>query len=158
MSSRLFTEIRERRGLCYYVYSHHDAYTDAGSLAVAAGVDVGRIDLAITTIIEELWKLAAEPPDEAEFTKAKNYIKGKLVLGVEDPRGLIMFGARREAVEDGYWEPAAALAAIDAVTPEDVQRVVRDLLVHDNLNLAIVGPFDDEQRFRDLLAPAAVTA
>jgi predicted Zn-dependent peptidase len=151
MSSRLFTEVRERRGLCYYVYSHHDAYTDAGSLVVAAGVDTGRIDLAITTILEELDKLAKDGPDGAEFTKAKNYLKGKFVLGIEDPRGLIMFGARREAVEDGYWEPAKALAAIDAITIDDVRRVSQYLVDRDQLNLAVVGPFDDEERFASLL-------
>jgi predicted Zn-dependent peptidase len=157
MSSRLFTEVRERRGLCYYVYSHHDAYTDAGSLVVAAGVDTGRIDLAITTILEELWKLADEGPDEAEFTKAKNYLKGKFVLGIEDTRGLIMFGARREAVEDGYWEPAKALAAIDAITLDDVRRIAGRVFDREQLNLAVVGPYDDEERFRKLLAPAAAS-
>ncbi len=157
MSSRLFTEVRERRGLCYYVYSHHDAYTDAGSLVVAAGVDTGRIDLAITTILEELFKLAEEGPDEAEFTKAKNYLKGKFVLGIEDTRGLIMFGARREAVEGGYWEPAKALAAIDAITMDDVRRVATRVFDREQLNLAIVGPYEDEERFRKLLAPAAAS-
>ena len=157
MSSRLFTEVRERRGLCYYVYSHHDAYTDAGSLVVAAGVDVTRIDLAITTILEELAKLAESGPDEAEFTKAKNYLKGKFVLGIEDTRGLIMFGARREAVEGGYWEPAKALAAIDAITIDDVRRVAKAAFDPEQLNLAIVGPFDDEERFAKLLAPATAS-
>lgn len=157
MSSRLFTEVRERRGLCYYVYSHHDAYTDAGSLAVAAGVDVNRIDLAITTILEELAKLAEKGPDEAEFTKAKNYLKGKFVLGIEDTRGLIMFGARREAVENGYWEPAQALAAIDAITIDDVRRVAKAVFDPEQLNLAVVGPFDDEERFAKLLAPATAS-
>lgn len=158
MSSRLFTEIRERRGLCYYVYSHHDAYVDAGSVVVAAGVDTGRIDLAITTILEELAKMAKDGPDESEFTKAKNYLKGKFVLGVEDPRGLIMFGARREVVEGGYWEPAQALAAIDAVTIEDVRRVARETFDVRNANLAIVGPYDDTARFEKLLTDAAVPA
>jgi predicted Zn-dependent peptidase len=157
MSSRLFTEVRERRGLCYYVSSHHDAYTDAGSLVVAAGVDVNRIDLAITTIQEEMWKLVDEGPDQAEFTKAKNYLKGKFVLGLEDTRGLIMFGARREAVEDGYWEPAKALAAIEAVTMEDVRKVARDVFDREQLNLAVVGPFKDEERFAKLLAPATAS-
>jgi predicted Zn-dependent peptidase len=157
MSSRLFTEVRERRGLCYYVYSHHDGYTDAGSLVVAAGVDVDRIDLAITTIVDELWKLAESGPDDAEFNKAKNYLKGKFVLGIEDTRGLIMFGARREAVEDGYWEPAKALAAIDAVTMDDVRRVATRIFDRDQLNLAVVGPFDDEERFAKLLTPTAAS-
>ncbi len=157
MSSRLFTEVRERRGLCYYVYSHHDAYTDAGSLVVAAGVDVERIDLAVTTILEELFKLVEDGPDEAEFTKAKNYLKGKFVLGIEDTRGLIMFGARREAVEDGYWEPAKALEAIDSVTMDDVRRIAQTIFQRDQLNLAVVGPFEDEERFAKLLAPAAAS-
>lgn len=157
MSSRLFTEVRERRGLCYYVYSHHDAYTDAGSLVVAAGVDTNRIDLAITTILEELWKLVDDGPDEAEFTKAKNYLKGKFVLGIEDTRGMIMFGARREAVEDGYWEPKQALDAIDAITIDDVRRVAKRIFDRDQLNLAVVGPFDDEEHFAKLLAPATAT-
>lgn len=157
MSSRLFTEVRERRGLCYYVYSHHDAYTDAGSLVVAAGVDTGRIDLAITTILGELDKLATDGPDEAEFTKAKNYLKGKFVLGIEDPRGLIMFGARREAVEGEYWEPAKALAAIDEITMDDVRRIAAMLVDRDQLNLAVVGPYEDEERFAKLLAPATAS-
>lgn len=158
MSSRLFTEVRERRGLCYYVYSHHDAYVDAGSVVVAAGVDTGRIDLAITTIFEELVKLAKDGPDEAEFEKAKNYLKGKFVLGVEDPRGLIMFGARREVVEGGYWEPAQALKAIDAVTIEDVKRVARETFVTDNANLAIVGPYENVEHFEQLLTGLTVPA
>jgi predicted Zn-dependent peptidase len=158
MSSRLFTEVRERRGLCYYVYSHHDAYTDAGSLVVAAGVDTSRIDLAITTIVEELDTLASDGPDAAEFEKAKRYLKGKLVLGVEDPRGLIMFGTRREAVEGGFWEPAQAMAAIDAVTIEDVRRVAGMLADSEQRNLAVVGPFDDEARFMELLTKQRATA
>jgi predicted Zn-dependent peptidase len=158
MSSRLFTEVRERRGLCYYVHSHHDAYADAGSVVVAAGVDTSRIDLAITTIIEELTKMAADGPDDAEFQKAKNYLKGKFVLGVEDPRGLIMFGARREVVEGKYWEPAEALAAIDAVTIEDVRRVARETFDLQTANLAIVGPYEDAAHFENLLSGAAVTA
>ncbi len=157
MSSRLFVEVRERRGLCYYVHSRHDAYTDVGSLMVQAGVDTDRIDLAVTTIIEELWKMATDPPSEAEFKKAKNYLKGRFVLGVEDPRGLIMYGVRKEAVEDGYVEPAETLARYDAVTPEDVRRVAAEILDKQMLNLAVVGPFEDEERFRKLLEPQVAT-
>jgi predicted Zn-dependent peptidase len=157
MSSRLFVEVRERRGLCYYVRSMHDAYVDTGSLAVAAGVDTDRIDEAVSTIVDELWKFLADAPDGDELDKAKNFLKGRFVLGVEDPKGLIMFGARREAVEGELLEPHETLAAIDAVTHEDVMRVARNLLDRNLLNLAIVGPFEDEQRFLDLLkaAPAA---
>jgi predicted Zn-dependent peptidase len=158
MSSRLFLEVRERLGLCYYVHSYHDSYTDTGSLVVQAGVDTSRIDLAVTTIVNELWKVLGEPPDEAEFRKAKNYLKGRFVLGVEDPRGLVMFGVRREAIDEGAIEPAQQLAAIEAVTLDDVQRVARSLLNPDMLNLAVVGPFEDPERFQPLLNPATAVA
>ncbi|MBC7644885.1 MAG: insulinase family protein [Thermoleophilia bacterium] len=156
MSSRLFVEIRERLGLCYYVRSFHDAYTDTGSFAVSAGLDTGRIDMAITAIIDEMWKFLAEPPAEAEFRKAKNYLKGRFVLGIEDPRGLIMYGVRKEAVEGGFTEPAEALAKIEAVTMDNVMRVARQILNPDLLNLAIVGPFEDQARFEKLLVAPAV--
>ncbi len=158
MSSRLFTEVRERLGLCYYVRSHHDAYTDTGSLLVQAGVDTNRIDLAVTTILDELWKMLAEAPPEHELRKAKNFLKGRFVLGVEDPRGLIMYGVRKEAVENELTEPQQTLDGIEAVTLDDVVRVSRDILVRDTLNLAVLGPFDDEQHFLELLQPQAAVA
>jgi predicted Zn-dependent peptidase len=68
-----------------------------------------------------------------------------------------MFGARREAVEGGYWEPAQALAAIDAITMDDVRRVANLLTDREQLNLAVVGPFDDEERFSKLLTPATAS-
>ena len=158
MSSRLFVEVRERLGLCYYVRSHHDAYTDVGSFMVQAGVDIERIDLAVTMIINELWKILQETPAEDEVRKAKNYLKGRFVLGIEDPRGLIMYGVRKEAVEGGLTEPAEALASIEAVTREDVIRVARDLLKPELLNLAVVGPFEDDGHFVELLQPQVAVA
>jgi predicted Zn-dependent peptidase len=158
MSSRLFTEVRERRGLCYYVRSYPDLYTDTGSLSVSAGVDTGRIDLAVETCIAELWKMLSSAPDPAEFEKAKNYLKGRFVLGIEDSSGLITFGVRREAVEGEFVQPEDVLAAYDAVTMDDVMRVAENLLNPDLLNLAVVGPFDDEARFASLLSPAVVAA
>lgn len=156
MSSRLFTEVRERLGLCYYVRSHHDAYLDAGSLLVQAGVDTDRIELAVTTILEELWKMLREGPPDHELRKAKNYLKGRFVLGVEDPQGLIMFGVRREAVEGQLAEPQEALDGIEAVSKDDVMRIGRSLLNRDMLNLAVLGPFEDRDRFEKLLDPQAV--
>lgn len=158
MSSRLFVEVRERRGLCYYVRSFHDAYLDTGSLFVHAGVDTGRIDGAIEAIIEQLWRVADEGVPEDEIRKAKNYLKGHLVLGVEDPRGLTLFGVRKEAIEGGTMTPADSLERIESVTSEDVARVARSLADANMLNLAVVGPYDDEERFLKLLQSQAVTA
>ena len=151
MSSRLFTEVRERRGLAYYVYGVNHSYTDAGSLFSQAGVDIDRIDQAVTTIATELRRIADEPVPADELEKARNFAKGRFVLQLESPQGLLMFGLRREVLENRLAEPTEVLEGLDAVTAEDVQRVARDL-VDGGLNLAVIGPFDDADRFEQLLA------
>ena len=152
MSSRLFTEVRERRGLAYYVHAASGAYTDAGTLYTGAGVDVSRIDEAIATIVAELRKIAAEPVPPDELEKARGYAKGRFVLRLESPQAVIQFGLRREVLEGELEEPDDVLRELDAVTAEDIQRVAGDLLDGKRLYLAVVGPFDDPTRFEKLLA------
>jgi predicted Zn-dependent peptidase len=155
MSSRLFTEVRERRGLAYYVFGYNQGYTDTGTLFAQAGVDINRIDDAIGTIRIEFEKIAAEPIEAEELEKARNYAKGRLVLSLEDPKGMIMFGLRGEVLEGRLREPDEVLAGFDAVTAEDIQRVAQELIHAERLNLALIGPFDDEDRFAELLASAS---
>ena len=155
MSSRLFTEVRERRGLAYYVYGFNQGYTDAGTLFAQAGVDINRIDDAVQTIAAEFTRIAAEPVAADELEKARNFAKGRLVLSLEDPKGLILFGLRGEVLENRIREPDEVLAGFDAVTAEDVQRVAQDIIRGDKLNLALIGPFEDPGRFEKLLAPSA---
>jgi predicted Zn-dependent peptidase len=152
MSSRLFTEVRERRGLAYYVYAINHSYTDAGSLYAQAGVDVNRIDEAITTIATELKKIADEPVASDELEKARGLAKGRFVLQTEAPQGLIMFGLRREVLEGQTPDPSELLAGLDAVTAEDVQRVAQDVVASNGLRLALIGPFEDSARFESLLS------
>jgi predicted Zn-dependent peptidase len=154
MSSRLFTEVRERRGLAYYIYAINHSYTDAGSLFSQAGVDIERIDEAITTIVAELRKIVAEAVPSNELEKARNVAKGRFVLQTESPHGLIMFGLRRDVLEGDIAEPEEILAGLDAVTAEDVQRVAQDVIGGHGLNLALIGPFEQEQQehFQQLLA------
>jgi len=151
MSSRLFTEVREKRGLAYYVHGINHSYTDAGSLFSQAGVDIKRIDEAVTTIRAELKKIADEPVPGDELEKSRNFAKGRFVLQIENPQGLIMFALRREVLERRAPEPEEVLAGISAVTAEDVQRVAQDLIGDDRLRLAVIGPFDDPARFETLL-------
>jgi predicted Zn-dependent peptidase len=151
MSSRLFTEVRERRGLAYYVYGVNHSYTDAGSLYAQAGVDINRIDEAVTTIADELKKVVDDPVPAPELDKAKNFSKGRFVLQLENPQGLLLFGLRREVLEGHASEPDEVMEAIDAVTVEDVQRVAQDIIGSQGLNLALIGPFDDAERFEQLL-------
>jgi predicted Zn-dependent peptidase len=150
MSSRLFTEVRERRGLAYYVFCSNSAYTDAGSLHTQAGVDIERIDDAVTTIRDELRKIAEEPVPPEELEKARSFAKGRFVLSLESPHGTILFGLRREVLEGQAEEPTAVLAGLDAVTAEDIQRVAQDILGK-RLHLALIGPFDEPERFEQLL-------
>jgi predicted Zn-dependent peptidase len=151
MSSRLFTEVRERRGLAYYVYGLNHSYTDAGTLYAQAGVDIGRIDDAVSTIAAELRKIAAEPLPADELEKARNFAKGRFVLQLESPQGLMMFGLRKEVLEQRLPDPDEVVRALDAVTSDDVARVATELIASDRLRLAVIGPFDDPSRFEPLL-------
>ena len=90
------------------------------------------------------------PPEELE--KARSYAKGRFVLSLETPQGTNMFGLRREVLEHDTPDPEEILAELDKVTGEDVQRVARDVIESNGLNLAVIGPFDDPGRFEKLLA------
>ncbi len=151
MSSRLFHEVRERRGLAYYVFGTNSSYTDAGSLYAQAGVDINRIDEAVSTVARELKKIAAESIPADELEKSRNFTKGRFVLQLESPQGLIMFGLRREVLENNVEDPADVLKHLDAVTVDDVQRVAQALIDERRLRLALIGPFDDADRFDKLL-------
>jgi predicted Zn-dependent peptidase len=152
MSSRLFTEVRERRGLAYYVYGLNHSYTDAGSLYAQAGVDINRIDDAVKTVAGELRKIAEEEVPQDELEKARSFAKGRFVLQLETSQGLIMFGLRREVLETRTPDPEEILAELDKVTAEDVTRVAQEVIKQRGLNLAVIGPFDDAARFEQLIA------
>ena len=151
MSSRLFSEVRERRGLAYYVYGLNHSYTDAGTLYAQAGVDIDRIDEAVATIAGELRTVAAEPLPADELDKARNFAKGRFVLQLESPQGLMLFGLRKEVLERRLPDPDEVLRGLDAVTADDVSRVAQDLIADERLRLAVIGPFDDPARFEPLL-------
>ncbi|MFL5928194.1 MAG: M16 family metallopeptidase [Gaiellaceae bacterium] len=152
MSSRLFLEVRERRGLAYYVFAYNNSYTDTGTLVAQGGVDLKRADEAVKVIADEFRKLADELVGEEELEKARSLAKGRFVLQTESPNGLILFGLRREVLEGAAIEPEELLAGLDAVTAEDVQRVARDVIGGSGLRLALIGPFDEPESFEALLA------
>jgi predicted Zn-dependent peptidase len=152
MSSRLFTEVRERRGLAYYVFAVNHSYTDTGSLYSQAGVDINRADEAVETIVHELRRIVEERVEPAELEKSRNLAKGRFLLQLESPQGMIMFGLRREVLEGEAVDPDDIQAGLDAVTAEDVQRVAQDVIGRNGLNLALIGPFEDAEKFEALLA------
>jgi predicted Zn-dependent peptidase len=114
-------------------------------------VDINRVDDAISTIVEQFRLLADEPVPADELEKARNFSKGRFVLQLESPHGTIMFGLRREVLEGQAEEPEHVLAALDAVTAEDIRRVAQEIL-DTGFHLAVIGPFDDAERFEKLLA------
>ena len=147
MSSRLFLEVRERRGLAYYVYGTNQSYTDAGTLVAQAGVDIERIDQAVGTVVEQFRRMAEETVPADELEKARNLAKGRFVLQTESPNGLLMYGLRREVLEGRAAGPEELLAGLDAVTAEDVQRVAQDIIAGEGMRLAVIGPFEDDEPF-----------
>jgi predicted Zn-dependent peptidase len=152
MSSRLFLEVRERRGLAYYVYALNSSFTDAGTLAAQAGVDLNRAEEAVGVISAEFKLLADEPVPADELEKARALAKGRFVLQTESPNGLMLFGLRREVLEGSAVEPEELLAGLDAVTADDLQRVAQDVIGKQGMRVAVIGPFDDADRFRDAVS------
>jgi predicted Zn-dependent peptidase len=152
MSSRLFTEVRERRGLAYYVFGINHSYTDAGSLYSQAGVDINRADEAVETVVREFRKIVEERVATDELEKSRNLAKGRFLLQLENPQGMIMFGLRREVLEGAAVDPSEVQEGLDAVTAEDVQRIAEDVIGGNGLNLALIGPFEDAAKFERLLA------
>ena len=151
MSSRLFLEVRERRGLAYYVYALNSSYTDTGTLVAQAGVDLNRAEEAVGVIADQFKKLADERVPDEELHKAKALAKGRFVLQTESPNGLMLFGLRREVLEGAAIEPEELLTGVEAVTADDVQRVAQEVIGGHGMNLAVIGPFDDEEKFAKLL-------
>jgi predicted Zn-dependent peptidase len=151
MSSRLFLEVRERRGLAYYVYALNNSLTDTGTLYAQAGVDLKRAHEAVEVIATEFRKLVDEPVPADELEKARALAKGRFVLQTESPNGLALFGLRREVLEGAAAEPDEVLKGLDAVTVEDVHRVAQDVIGAMGLRLGVIGPFDDEAAFTKVL-------
>jgi predicted Zn-dependent peptidase len=153
MSSRLFHEVREKRGLAYYVRSSSDHYQDCGSLVTTAGVDPKRAKEAISVILEEYRKISnfKFQISNQELKKAKEYLKGHLVLELEDSRSVAGFYAQQELLEKQIDNPAEILQKIENVNVEDVKKVASKYFVNKGLNLAIIGNFPSGQEFQSLL-------
>lgn len=153
MSSRLFEEVREKRGLAYYVRTHSDHYMDAGSLTTLAGVDINRVDQAVEVIMEIYKKVFSGELDitPEELTKAKEYLKGHLVLELEDSRSVANFYAHQELTEKTIENPDDMLTSIEKVTKEQIIEAGKKYFVNEGLNLALIGNYNDRQKLENIL-------
>ena len=150
MSSRLFIEIRERRGLAYYVKASPSNYQDTGLFVIQAGVRSGSLLDSVKVILEEVRKIRDQVVPERELKKAKEYIKGTLTLSLEDSESLLGWYLEQIAFRHKTLEPDDAFHMIDKITAEDVQKVARDIFQEKKLNLAVVGQ-EKEDSLKKLL-------
>lgn len=151
MSSRMFLGVREAKGLAYYIHTSTDCYIDGGILVTNAGVDLKRVDEAVKGIIAEYKKVVDEDVPEKELKKAKSFLKGKMVLSLEDSEEFAHLLAKYELLHGAIKSPEDIMKMIDKVTVDDIRRIARDVLNEKSMKIAIIGPYSDEKHFEEML-------
>jgi len=151
MSSRLFTEIREKRGLAYYIKADVSPYQDTGTLMVQAGLDKQRIEPAINVILDELKKVKKDGVTSKELKSAKEYLKGKIILELEDSENIADWFGKQELLLNKILTPEQRLKKVFAVKLTDIQKVAKDIFRQNKINLALIGPYKEKKQFQKLL-------
>jgi predicted Zn-dependent peptidase len=140
MSSRLFQNVREKRGLAYAVFSGLSAYRDAGNITIYAGCSNEAVGQVVDLCVEELRGLKAAPINEAELRRAKDHLKGSLMLSLENTASRMSHMARQEIYFDRHFTMDETLAGVERVTEADLQRVAADLFSNGSLAATVLGP------------------
>jgi predicted Zn-dependent peptidase len=143
MSSRLFTEIREQRGLAYDIYSSIDHFLNSGSLTIYAGVDPKKVGIAVVAILEEVSKIKKEIT-ASELTRAKELSKGRLYLRLEDSRNVALWYGSQEILMRQILDIDDVISIVDAITIDELKEVAEKLLTDNGLNLAVTGPVKED--------------
>jgi predicted Zn-dependent peptidase len=143
MSSRLFQEIREKRGLAYSVYSYASSHADTGLFGVYAGCAPGRVEEVLDLCREQLALVAKDGITDGELRRSKGQMRGSLVLGLEDTGSRMSRLGKGELVHGELLSVDEVLSRIDAVTLDDVHAVAQDVLTRP-LSLGVLGPFGDK--------------
>lgn len=141
MSSRLFIQVREKRGLCYTVRANAEQYDDVGLLSVRAGLDAKRLPLAAKVIIAELKKIAKDGVTPKELSDAKEHWRGALTLQLEDSSARAEFFGRQELFEGKVETLDERMNRVDVVKAADIKRVAREYLNPAKMSLAVIGPY-----------------
>ena len=151
MSSRLFQKMREELGICYYIKSGTNDFTDNGSFIIFAGVDSSRVEQGINGILEELVKIRDEKVPESELRKSKDYLIGNMYLGLESSDALANFYGSQEIFKEKIKTPKDMEKEIEKITASDITKVAKEIITNNRLNLAIVGKYKDPSRFKNIL-------
>jgi len=150
MSSRLFIRLRERSGLAYYVRTSTELYTDSGYLSTQAGVPVDKTKEAVKIILEEYKRIAEEKIDLKELKRAKDLVKGRMLLQLETSDNLANWYGRQVVLRKNIMSPGEFLKKIDKISVEDIQKVAKKIFIEKNLNLALIGNVKANQ-FKNIL-------
>jgi len=151
MSSRLFIEVRERRGLAYSVFTSTAAFDDCGYLAAQAGVDHGKVELTVKTILDEFKKIKTDLVGNEELQKAKDYLKGKSVMGLESSDEVSMFFIDQELKRRKILTPDEVFRKIDAVTVNNIRKTAQNIFRENQLDLAVIGPHRNTGKLQKIL-------
>jgi len=150
MSSRLFTEIRDRLGLAYSIHSYVDHFLDSGSIVVYAGVEFKNLRAAAKAMLEQLYQLTEMVP-EAELSKAKELSKGRLLLRMEDSRNVAGWMGGQEILTGRILTVEQVESIIDAITAQEIKQLAQELVIASQLRMAVVGPINAEEPLEELL-------
>ena len=152
MSSRLFREVREKRGLVYEIGTQVKRFYDTGAFVIHAGCDTGKLTATVQTICTELSRVRRQPVSRAELQRAKDYYAGQLLLGLEDTMDQMLWMGEQAITLGRISRTDLLLDHIAKVSARDIQRVARDLFMTPKLHLAVVGPVaePDAARLRAL--------
>lgn len=158
MSSRLFHEIRERRGLAYYISASRQAFTDTGALKVSAGINVDKLGEALSCVMEQVRTMAEKGVTDEELARARENIKGRLELSLEDSMSVANVYAAHETLYGEVKTPETIIAEIEAVTKEQVNAAAARYLDPAKVKMAALGPYDDVEPFDKSLDAGCATA
>ena len=150
-SSRLFREIREKRGLAYALMADAEHYTDSGYLSVYVGTPHDKLKEVVRRVVEAFAKIRREGVSERELSRAKDFYRGHLAIGLESSDEVASFFGTQELFKKALMTPEAVMERIQAVTTKDLQRAANFMFRPEKLNVAIIGPHKDPQPFRVLL-------
>ncbi|MFN4212749.1 MAG: M16 family metallopeptidase [Microgenomates group bacterium] len=154
MSSRLFIEVRERRGLCYYISTSRELYHDCGNIVTQAGVTVNleKVKEAVEVILKEHQKIAEGQIKKEEVRKAKELLKGRLLLSLEDSQNVATFFGTKKLLQEKIETPEETVEAIEKVKEEEIVALAKEIFVPSRLNFALIGPFEKEQITTDIFS------
>lgn len=151
MSSRLFQKLREEMGVGYYVRAYNDAFTDHGFFQISAGVDNKRIDEVLKAVLEESRKLKIGNVSEEELSKVKEYLIGNMKLSLESSDDIANFYGGQELLKKKIFNAEEKAKDIRKVSSQDIRNLANEIFQNDKLNLALIGPFKEKNKFLKIL-------